>query len=75
MRAQIKRVHDASFGIYGTRRVWHQLRREGVATAKCTVERLMSTMGLAFAYAINRTASDGRPATPRPTVRRDRVPG
>ncbi len=43
----IKRVHDASFGLYGTRKVWHQLRREGVAVAKCTVERLMRTMGLA----------------------------
>ncbi len=47
MRAQIKRVHDASFGLYGTRKVWHQLRREGVVIAKCTVERLMATMGLA----------------------------
>jgi transposase InsO family protein len=47
MREAIKRVHDASFGLYGTRKVWHQLRREGVAIAKCTVERLMSVMGLA----------------------------
>ena len=41
MQAQIKRVHDASFGLYGTRKVWHQLRREGVVIAKCTVERLI----------------------------------
>ena len=47
MRAQIKRVHEASFGLYGTRKVWHQLRREGVVIAKCTVERLMAAMGLA----------------------------
>jgi transposase InsO family protein len=47
LREAIKRVHDASFGLYGTRKVWHQLRREGVAVAKCTVERLMRTMGLA----------------------------
>src|SRR5690606_18134296 len=40
-------VHEASFGLYGTRKVWHQLRREGIAIAKCTVERLMSAMGLA----------------------------
>jgi hypothetical protein len=33
MRAQIKRVHDASFGLYRTRKVWHQLRREGVVIA------------------------------------------
>jgi len=47
LREAIKRVHDASFGLYGTRKVWHQLRREGVTVAKCTVERLMRTMGLA----------------------------
>ena len=44
MREQIKRVHDASFGLYGTRKVWHQLRREGIAIAKCTVERLMAAL-------------------------------
>jgi len=46
-REQIRRVHAASFGLYGTRKVWHQLRREGVKVAKCTVERLMHAMGLA----------------------------
>ena len=44
---QITRVHEASFGLYGTRKVWHQLRREGIKVAKCTVERLMRAMGLA----------------------------
>jgi hypothetical protein len=44
---QIGRVHEASFGLYGTRKVWHQLRREGIKVAKCTVERLMRGMGLA----------------------------
>ena len=44
---QISRVHDASFGLYGTRKVWHQLRRERIKVAKCTVERLMRAMGLA----------------------------
>ena len=47
IRAQISRVHEASFGLYGTRKVWHQLRREGIKVAKCTVERLMRAMGLA----------------------------
>jgi transposase InsO family protein len=47
MRDQIRRVHEASHGLYGTRKVWHQLRREGVTIARCTVERLMSVMGLA----------------------------
>ncbi|MCY1707776.1 IS3 family transposase [Pannonibacter sp. SL95] len=47
LRQEIKRVHEDSFGLYGTRKVWHQLRREGIAVAKCTVERLMRAMGLA----------------------------
>ena len=42
----IRRVHQASFGFYGARKVWRQLRREGVAAARCTVERLMRLMGL-----------------------------
>lgn len=46
LREAIKRVHDACFGLYGTRKVWRQLRREGVAVAKCTVERLMADRGL-----------------------------
>ena len=41
------RVHKESFGLYGSRKVWHQMRREGIKVAKCTVERLMRAMGLA----------------------------
>lgn len=47
MREAIKRVHKNSFGLYGARKVWHQMRREGLNVAKCTVERLMRAMGLA----------------------------
>ena len=47
MREAIKRVHENSFGLYGARKVWHQMRREGIKVAKCTVERLMRAMGLA----------------------------
>jgi len=43
---QIRRVHEANFGVYGARKVWRQLRREGVVAARCTVERLMRQMGL-----------------------------
>ena len=32
--------------VYGPRKVWRQLRREGIRTARCTVERLMRAMGL-----------------------------
>jgi putative transposase len=43
---QIRQVHAANFGVYGARKVWRQLAREGVAVARCTVERLMRQMGL-----------------------------
>ncbi len=42
----IRQVHAANFEVYGTRKVWRQLCREGVAVARCTVERLMRQMGL-----------------------------
>jgi hypothetical protein len=41
IKEQIKRVHDDNSGLYGTRKVWRQMRREGIKVAKCTVERLM----------------------------------
>jgi hypothetical protein len=37
IKAQIKRVHEDSSGLYGTRKVWRQLLRDGVAVARCTV--------------------------------------
>ena len=43
---RIRRVHEANFGVYGARKVWRQLGREGVVVARCTVERLMRRMGL-----------------------------
>ena len=46
LRPEIARVHAENFGVYGVRKVWRQLRREGVAVARCTVERLMRAMGL-----------------------------
>jgi putative transposase len=46
LTAEIRRVHQANYGVYGARKVWHQLRREGTPVARCTVERLMHTDGL-----------------------------
>jgi putative transposase len=43
---QIRRVHEANFGVYGARKVWRQLGREGIVVARCTVERLMRQIGL-----------------------------
>jgi len=47
LRMEIKRVFDANFGVYGVRKVWRQLKREGFDVARCTVARLMKSMGLA----------------------------
>jgi len=44
---EIRRVHAEHFGVYGARMVWRQLHREGIAVARCTVERLMRQLGLA----------------------------
>src|ERR671932_515872 len=46
LSAQIRQVHETNFGVYGVRKVWRQLGREGIAVARCTVERLMRRMGL-----------------------------
>ena len=46
MLVEIGRVHQANFGVYGARKVWLQLNREGTPVARCTVERLMRRAGL-----------------------------
>ena len=43
---EIRRVFEANFGVYGVRKVWRQMRREGFDVARCTVARLMRSMGL-----------------------------
>ena len=42
----IRRVWEGSFQVYGVRKVWRQLKREGIELARCTVARLMRQMGL-----------------------------
>src|SRR5262249_21705089 len=42
----IRRVHDDNFGVYGAKKVWRQLNREGIVVARCTVERLMHQIGV-----------------------------
>src|SRR4051795_10475074 len=46
LTAEIRRVYEENFRVYGIRKVWRQLLREGTAVARCTVARLMRTMGL-----------------------------
>lgn len=46
LRTAIRQVWEDNFHVYGVRKVWRQLRREGHDVARCTVERLMREMGL-----------------------------
>jgi putative transposase len=46
LRAAVRRVHAENRGVYGARKVWLALNREGAAVARCTVARLMREAGL-----------------------------
>ena len=46
LKPEIARVFAENFAVYGVRKVWRQMQREGFAIARCTVERLMQSMGL-----------------------------
>ncbi|WP_434087221.1 IS3 family transposase [Escherichia coli] len=47
LKKEIQRVYDGNHQVYGVRKVWRQLLREGIRVARCTVARLMAVMGLA----------------------------
>jgi putative transposase len=74
---EIRRVHadpKIGRGLYGVRKVWHQLRREGIIVARCTVERLMRAAGLAGARRgkqFKTTRADAAAARPPDLVNRD----
>lgn len=46
LKIEIRRVFEANFRVYGVRKVWRQLKRERFDAARCTVARLMRSMGL-----------------------------
>ena len=46
LKPHIQRVWDENFQVYGVRKVWRQLNREHIAVPRCTVERLMRSLGL-----------------------------
>lgn len=66
LKGHIRRVHEANYGVYGARKVWLQLNREGVDAARCTVERLMRELGLQGA----RRGRKRRTTIPDPTAAR-----
>lgn len=45
LRGHIRRVWDENFSVYGVRKVWRQMNREGIGVARCTVGRLIPRMG------------------------------
>ena len=49
-KIEIRRIFAENFDVNGARKVWRQLRREGEDVARCSVERLMRSMGHAHAY-------------------------
>ena len=46
LKAEIARVHADNYGVFGARKVWLVLNRQGIEVARCTVERLMRDLGL-----------------------------
>ena len=46
LKPEVRRVFEENFHVYGVRKVWRQLQREGQNVARCTVARLMKAMGL-----------------------------
>ena len=49
LKREIRRVWEANYGVYGARKIWAALNREGTPVARCTIERLMADMGIAGA--------------------------
>jgi putative transposase len=75
LKVKIRRVWEANFEVYGTRKVWLELRRQGEQVARCTVERLMRDMGLSGAVrgatAPRTTVADDATEQPADLVNRE----
>ena len=70
---QIEPVWQTNMQVYGADKVWQQLAREGVTVARCTVERLMSSMGLRGVMCgkvVRITVSDAKAPCPLDRVNR-----
>ena len=77
LKAAIARVHAENYGVYGARKVWLALNREGTAVARCTVERLMRELGLHGARRgkrVRTTWPDAAAARPADLVNRQFTP-
>ena len=77
LKKQITRVHKENYGVYGARKVWLALNREGTLVARCTVARLMRDLGLRGARRgrkVRTTVPDPAAARPADLVRRQFSP-
>ncbi len=69
----IERIWQSNLQVYGADKVWRQLQREGVAVARCTVERLMRRLGLRGVVrgkVVRTTVSDAKAPCPLDRVNR-----
>ncbi|MFD2447208.1 IS3 family transposase [Vogesella fluminis] len=76
LRVEIERVWQVNQQVYGADKVWRQLRREHIAVARCTVERLMRQLGLrgvSRGKAVRTTRPDPTAACPQDRVNRQFV--
>jgi transposase InsO family protein len=74
LRVDIRRIWEENFRVYGVRKVWRQMNREGIKVARCTVERLMRDLGLAGAVRgrkFKTTIADDTTARPADLVCRE----
>ena len=74
LKIELRRVHAEHFGVYGARKVWRQLHREGITAARCTVERLMAELhleGVRRGKTHKTTTPDAAAARPADLVERD----
>ncbi len=73
LKQRIAQVHADNFGVYGARKVWHALRRDGRPVARCTVERLLRELGLRGAVrgaTVRTTLPEGGAGRPADLVER-----
>jgi putative transposase len=77
LKEQIAQVHRDNYGVYGARKVWLELNRQGIPVARCTVERLLGELGLRGARRgrkVRTTRSDPAAARPPDRVHRNFAP-
>lgn len=76
LKPVIQRVFDENYRVYGYRKVWHHLKREGVSVARCTVARLMKALmlrGVLRGKGVKTTRSHPANQTPEDRVQRQFV--